>query len=365
MAIIYMHFMEQSILHKLPGILLWVRYIDDYFVVWREGIDSNIILNCANEINPFIQFTIELPNTLGHLPFLDFQIFREHEEFQYTLYNKPIHSLAITPWTSNCPFSEKRQVLWNEIDRAHKRSSNSTNVATSINKIKQRFKMNGYPNSFIMKTISQFKRGWTNNTDNAGNNIFLRFPFSTEQMKRRVKSLIRRVGLQDSVQPWFDSGKSLKQIFHPPKQRVVCEQQCRFCISATQRGRCFFKGVIYQIDCLYCGEIYIGETGRQIATRLKEHLNANSVSSAVSLHFRTKHPALNPSISWKLLETGINDYYSRRIIEAKCINQSTLPLMNGCQGHILHFWFLYSCCCFFLCFHKILIYIILFYYHLP
>ena len=43
-------------------------------------------------------------------------------------------------------------------------------------------------------------------------------------------------------------------------------------------------GIIYNISCPSCKETYIGETGRNLETRLKEHLDPKSSQSAVQIH---------------------------------------------------------------------------------
>ncbi len=41
---------------------------------------------------------------------------------------------------------------------------------------------------------------------------------------------------------------------------------------AVKTGRCLSKNVVYRISCLHCDLVYIGETGRTIGSRVKEHL---------------------------------------------------------------------------------------------
>ena len=53
------------------------------------------------------------------------------------------------------------------------------------------------------------------------------------------------------------------------------------------------KGVVYQIPCMECDEVYIGETGRPLKTRITEHKRAVStegVRNANAVHcMRTSH----------------------------------------------------------------------------
>ena len=49
------------------------------------------------------------------------------------------------------------------------------------------------------------------------------------------------------------------------------------------------SGVVYEIHCMTCPDIYIGHTGRQLGERLKEHksLAPSRKLSAVAEHFST------------------------------------------------------------------------------
>ena len=43
-------------------------------------------------------------------------------------------------------------------------------------------------------------------------------------------------------------------------------------------------GLIYQVECPECPLTYIGETGRTLATRMKDHLNLRNPLTAVAEH---------------------------------------------------------------------------------
>ena len=53
------------------------------------------------------------------------------------------------------------------------------------------------------------------------------------------------------------------------------------------------KGAVYQIPCAQCNEVYIGETGRPLKTRISEHKRAvatSDVRNANATHWmRTNH----------------------------------------------------------------------------
>ena len=50
----------------------------------------------------------------------------------------------------------------------------------------------------------------------------------------------------------------------------------------------FVRGLVYQISCRDCNAVYVGETGRSVRTRKREHTDAvktfNTKKSALSQH---------------------------------------------------------------------------------
>ena len=84
---------------------------------------------------------------------------------------------------------------------------------------------------------------------------------------------------------------------------------------------------VYKIPC-QCGKVYIGETGRDLPTRIKEH-RANSRKGeyeklAIIMHSHTEDHIIN----WEQahLITSIDQWYPRRIREALEIHKHpTVP----------------------------------------
>ena len=46
----------------------------------------------------------------------------------------------------------------------------------------------------------------------------------------------------------------------------------RTIVHNGRRGDCSELGVVYQLECLICKAVYIGETGRMMNVRVKEHM---------------------------------------------------------------------------------------------
>ena len=92
------------------------------------------------------------------------------------------------------------------------------------------------------------------------------------------------------------------------------------------------KGVVYRVNCNTCNQTYIGETGRTLKVRLKEHHRAVNVSDAnngIAVHANEHdHP-----VDWssaKILHKETN-FIKRKVVEALHISE-TKHTMNLDQG---------------------------------
>ena len=71
-----------------------------------------------------------------------------------------------------------------------------------------------------------------------------------------VSERIRRCLQKFNVNTYFVPQNKLRQHLVHPKDKIKKEDCC---------------GVVYQVDCSNCKQAYIGETGRSLSTRIKEH----------------------------------------------------------------------------------------------
>ena len=89
-------------------------------------------------------------------------------------------------------------------------------------------------------------------------------------------------------------------------------------------------GVVYQLECLECKAKYIGETGRVLSVRLKEHLagkRRKSLVTPLGKHRSDAHDGNDFAVKCKILafETDIT---ARKILEAFWISAKTPELNN-------------------------------------
>ena len=89
-------------------------------------------------------------------------------------------------------------------------------------------------------------------------------------ISERIQRMCRRIGIRTV----FSAKRTLKSLLTKVKGRPPIEQA---------------KGVVYEVSCEF-GETYIGETGRTLGARLREHKYAVSrwdTTNGIALHANT------------------------------------------------------------------------------
>ena len=129
-----------------------------------------------------------------------------------------------------------------------------------------------------------------------------------------------QVGIEVALKPYF----TLSSVFRKPKDAICDEKKC---------------GLVYEFPCRDCDAVYVGETGRSLSTRKKEHVKAvkemNLQKSALSQHIVT----CDHFIAWDdayILKIELH-YRKRRIAENFLINKraKVVNVLNGNDGLVL------------------------------
>ena len=273
------HFEELAITSAPVKPAIWLRYVDDTFVVWREGREKlEEFLHHLNALRPSIKFTMELEEK-DQLPFLDVLVKKKENRLTTTVYRKKTHTDRYIHFTSNHHPSTKLGVMKCLKTRAE-RICDKKHIRKEIQHIKEVFMKNGYPRSLINKALR--KRPMTDEAEQQDREerragqprrntpCFLPYVKGTSE---RIGKICRKYGLQ----PVFHQRNSLRSIL----TRVKDPQKTKD------------KGVVYRIPCGECSEVYIGETGRPLKMRIGEHRravekkdmkNANAVHSEILNH---------------------------------------------------------------------------------
>jgi len=321
LAIIYMHNLEQQLVHKIGTSLhLLVRYIDDIFFIADKSLTIDSFINTANSINSAIQFTFELPNENNTLPFLDVSV-SYNPSLSTELFIKPIHSNSILNFKSHVPKSRKINLVKSEMLRAKICSNTDSNGHRSKNKVLSRFLANGYPCDFL----SKYSHNDNANEGQKFNDMitFLKLPYQTEKTVWKIKKTLKSSGLNDKIHLIFTSRPPLHRILSINKESVDCAVDCLSCTLALKPGQCNSKNIVYKITCLLCANfVYIGETMRRVGTRITEHALTDK-QSLVYQHMRRIHPLDTNKFQWQVL-MRIDNWYTRTAAESLLSEENNL-----------------------------------------
>ncbi|PNF41399.1 hypothetical protein B7P43_G14428 [Cryptotermes secundus] len=251
----YMKYFEERALDLAPlKPRCWFRYVDDTFVIWPHGPDNlKGFLNHLNSINPCIQFTMETESE-GHLPFLDIDIYKRPDgSLGHTVYRKPTHTNLYLNAKSHHHPSSKQAALSTLVHRA-RALCDQESLRAELEFLKNIFKRNGYNDRQIQRALNRQPNS-IQPDDRRGTVAFL--PFVGTIFNRISRVLSRH---------------NIKSVGLPPKKISNFLRPVKDHLGLRTPG-------IYRIPC-ECGKVYIGQTGRSVDTRLKEHQR----------HIRLEHP---------------------------------------------------------------------------
>ena len=292
---------------------LWLRYVDDTFVIWSQGRDQlEDFLSFLNGRHGNIQFTME-EETDGSIPFLDVLVKKNKGRLSTSVYRKPTHTDRYLHFSSHHHPRVKAGIALCLRDRAEKICGAGSSVLQEEKEhLKGVLQANGYPSKVAARHMKKRQRNQGSREDGK-RKLFIPYV-------KGLSEMISRTCRKMNIETIFTKQRSLRSILSRPKQPQPTMD---------------IKGVIYQIPCSSCPAVYTGETGRTLKVRMVEHKRAvrmGDVNNGLAVHsLKTGHP-----IEWsqaRVVEREEN-WYRRRIKEALKIQQCQVR-MNLDQGIVL------------------------------
>ena len=131
----------------------------------------------------------------------------------------------------------------------------------------------------------------------------MRPPTVTLPYVRGLAETIKRILGKLEVRVRFRPNQTLRQLLVKPKDPIPLDQR---------------NGVVYRIPCRYCAKTYVGQSGRSLACRIKEHQravrNGDENASAIAEHAWGCHH----HIDWEAAEVVDSnpDWYPRCLMES-------------------------------------------------
>ncbi len=264
MANLFMEEFEKNALATAtlkPG--FWFRYVDDTLSSWCHGLDNlQRFLDHINSLHPSIKFTYEVQKDDKTIPFLDvlFTV-REDGSLGHKVYRKPTHTDRYLHFNSFQHPSIKNSVCKTLINRA-KTICEVSNIDNELEHLRNVLKLNGYPRHFIDKAMKMPQR--VQQKTEYQSSVCLPY---IGPASHKIERILKEVGVQ---------------VYHSSQNKLF-RSLCTHKDSVDESQ----KPGVYRIPC-ECGLVYIGETGRNLSKRLKEHKTncekAELDKSAVAKH---------------------------------------------------------------------------------
>ncbi|XP_043239001.1 uncharacterized protein LOC122390303 [Amphibalanus amphitrite] len=267
------------------------RYADDYLVLF-EG--SNTILNAwvelLNNKDQNIKVTTEIEEN-RRLPYLDIMITRQDNKFTTNVYRKACTTNQVPAFNSYTETRYLRSAIRSDCLRAIRYCSSVKDRLQELYFIRKKFRRHGYPLSFINPILRRTEKDLQlkaralpspPNPSPLPAPVRLSVPFAGPcfyQLKREAN----KIGIQLVSKPSQTIGTLLCS---QAKHRLPKQQE---------------SNVIYCIECSCRVEgdpvVYIGETDRELGTRVREHREswAGSVRSRANASAFSTHRDCTPA----------------------------------------------------------------------
>ena len=226
--------------------ILWLRYVDDVLAYWTHSQDAlRSFVLFLNTLRSTIRFSLER-ETNGELPFLDVLIQSGSDGLSFTVYRKPTHTDLYIRRTSAHPPNVFKGVVRAMNMRAHRVCSRERLPAEKRH-LRTAFLRNGY-------SEAEIARGLRTPREREPNMPRRRFPLPyLPGVSDRIARILGEVDVLTAMRP-TNTLRSMLVRKRPAPPLVL--------------------GSIYNIECSTCAWNYVGETGRTIEERKKEHLRA-------------------------------------------------------------------------------------------
>ncbi|VDL62846.1 unnamed protein product, partial [Nippostrongylus brasiliensis] len=153
---------------------------------------------------------------------------------------------------------------------------------------------------------------------------------SLTSFPREIRNCVRKAGLDNMIRVVEVPPSNLKaRLVKDRLYDSVCRRrQCIVCPNGKE-GDCMVAGVVYLIKCTVCNGEYIGETGRPLGERVKEHLGTLrrcDISEPLGEHRLRCHDGATKEVAVAILSRE-SEISARKTVEALWIAERN-PTIN-------------------------------------
>ena len=272
LANILVNDLEQKIVKKFIDtgkVLHYSRFVDDSLIIIRK----NALRQFLKQINSFdhlLNFTCDEMDSHNKINFLDMTIFIDDQQLlQFIKYRKDSVDTVLSNFKQS--ISAQRYLkggINTVLHREYVSCSTDKIFQDSLIELKEVYARNSYPTQLINSKIKIFLAQLNCDSEKP-----LRQPYDytvvLEYTSPLIESNIYELSRKISQ---FIPNFNLNVAFRTVKVKKLFSFQAKGFIDKFDRSN-----VVYEFDCVKtCAEFYIGETGRTLITRVKEHMNGTS-----------------------------------------------------------------------------------------
>lgn len=367
---IFMGLLEAQILNSFAEKpLIYLRYLDDIFIVWTHGRDKlNAFIQHANNCHPTIQFTATVSDT--SISFLDTKITLNNNKLHTTLFKKPTDKHQFLHFESHHPRHCKNAIPFSQIVRLRRLCMNDTDYNQKVDELVETLKNQHYPDNVLhqvkQKSLTLDRQTVLRNSQkNKINGTNFVTSFSTKlnncnQIFRKHFHLIRSDPKLSTIfkappKVVYRRNRNLKSMLTNNRLNSNNNSGCRPCNSTrcltcqhmqsasqiqTQNGNftwkikksfnCKSANVIYCIQCALCQKQYFGETQQEFQKRMTSHRYdiIHSVDTAISEHFNSDNHRLE-HMQVYIIDGGFSKHRQRKYKESFFIAKFRSLIPNG------------------------------------
>ena len=304
--------LEEKILDKFPNKpIIYLRYIDDIFLIWTHGEESlKQVYSAFNSENPSIKLTMDY--SMEHIHFLDSTVIIQNGHINTSIYKKPTDTYTyLHPTSSHSPHITK-SIVFSQALRYCRLCSEPRDRNMQLEKLSSTFYALDYDAEMINRSINKYHNQQISHQQifQQTKNPILSSNTPEQNDRPRIltthnKHLNRLKTIAKDLQPILENDPALKKSFssvpmityrQPPNLKHIltssqfrinndliigtqpCQQpRCKLCPHINTNDRltgpngytyhitdsfsCTSTNIIYVITCTQCPKaVYIGET---------------------------------------------------------------------------------------------------------
>ena len=335
-------FEEQHVYNYPIKASLWLRYIDDIFLIWEHGQEAlDSLLEHLNTCHETIKFTVE--HSHSSVNFLDTTVHLKNDGSLYTdLYCKPTDAHNYLAFDSAHPEHTKRSLPYSQLLRVRRICTNIDDFDKNAVMLASHFHRRGYPDNIIEQAIIDVRRKDRHtllhpapkvNDNNPSENLFLvsTHIIGNNPLKDIIQDNWNILGKTHTTQAIFNQdiifgqrrNKNLKDILvraalpQGPSRPIPTDSarpmhpcprlNCRYCshldktgeIISSSTGRSYFtrkkvscqsNNLIYNLTCTKCNIQYVGQTKNKLEDRFVVHFNHIAPTKPPRKKAKSKQP---------------------------------------------------------------------------